>query len=371
MSSNKGDKIIMVSKSVLFRTLESDLRVSTKLKDYAYENSAKDDSICYFTKTDNNKNYFTIKYTGDAIEVKYKRKKSSIEILSKGLEEVAKEVFKIVIGVVEDLNSVEITSQKVAAIMQTTSDINELWIAPPGNGKTQRVLQEHPQAVILLTSSMTEDAVDGIPYIKDGKEYRAMPPFMQKLWDCHNKGTKPVLFLDELDKARQSVADTLLSLIQGGYCGAGTLPPSTKIIAAVNPPEWGGSEGISEPMVNRFMILDKTLSKAEWFRYMNKKNPQLSPVLDILNDQLTTVNSKSGDYLSASTTPRSLETAFYLLVAGEKSKQKYMGLLDSKEAVVFSNLANQLTRVNETASAVSERATRWDSNGNPVSAEGK
>ena len=117
------------------------------------------------------------------------------------------------------------------------------------------------------------------------------------------------------------------------------------------------------------MILDKTLSKAEWFRYMNKKYSQLRPVLDLLNDQLTTVNSKSEDYLSASTTPRSLETAFFMLVTGEKSKQKYMGLLNSKEAIIFSNLANQLFNVNKTASSIAKKATRWDSNGNPVPVE--
>ena len=339
-----------------------------ELDDYKFEMSVRDENICYFTNKNNSKIYITIQYDdqGD-IFVKYKRKKEVVDTTINP-DTVPERVISKVVKFVEDLFNLTVTEDD-KSMMQTIADINELWIAPPGNGKTQRVLQEYPQAVILLTSSMTEDAVDGIPYIKDGKEYRAMPPFMQKLWDSHNNGVKPVLFLDELDKARQSVADTLLSLVQGGYCGAGTLPPETKIIAAVNPPEWGGSDGISEPMVNRFMILDKTLSKAEWFRYMNKKYSQLRPVLDLLNDQLTTVNSKSEDYLSASTTPRSLETAFFMLVTGEKSKQKYMGLLNSKEAIIFSNLANQLFNVNKTASSIAKKATRWDSNGNPVPVE--
>lgn len=353
----------------LFRELENNSAGITELNDYEFEVSVRDENVCYFTNKDNNRTYITIQYCNDEenIFVKHKRKKEVVTTIDP--DTVAERVLLKVIKFVKDINNLTVTKEDAQTMKQVISDINELWIAPPGNGKTQRVLQDYPQAVILLTSSMTEDAVDGIPYIKDGKEYRAMPPFLQELWDSHDRGEQPVLFLDELDKARQSVADTLLSLVQGGYCGAGSLPPCTKIIAAVNPPEWGGSDGLSEPMINRFMILDKTLSKAEWIRYMNKKYPQLKPVLDILNDQLDTVNNKSEEYLSASTTPRSLETAFYLLVTGEKSKQKYMGLLNSKEAIVFSNLANQLTRVNSTASEVSKKATRWDSTGRPVNTE--
>ena len=348
-----------------FKRLEAGKANYKELDDYEFEISVRDADICYFTNKDNNKIYITIQYNDyDDILVKYKRKKETVA--QTDIDTVVERVFAKAVKFIKDISNLTVAKEDAQTMRQIVMDINELWIAPPGNGKTQRVLSEYPQAVILLTSSMTEDAVDGIPYIKDGKEYRAMPPFLQGLWDSHDKGEQPVLFLDELDKARQSVADTLLSLVQGGYCGAGSLPPCTKIIAAVNPPEWGGSDGISEPMINRFMILDKTLSKAEWFRYMNKKYPQLKPVLDILNDQLDTVNNKSDEYLSASTTPRSRETAFYLLVTGEKSKQKYMGLLNSKEAIIFSNLANQLTRVNTTASTVSERATRWDSQGRPV-----
>lgn len=360
---------MMVIRQQIFRDLEIKSRDMRELDEFKYEVSVRDENVCYFTQKDNNKVYITIQYSENEVLIKHKRKKESVTITNTDLDDIVEKIFAKVIKFVKDLNNVTVTKDDAKAMKQAIMDINELWIAPPGNGKTQRVLQEYPQAVILLTSSMTEDAVDGIPYIKDGKEYRAMPPFLQELWDSHDKGEQPVLFLDELDKARQSVADTLLSLVQGGYCGAGSLPPCTKIIAAVNPPDWGGSDGLSEPMINRFMILDKTLTKAEWFRYMNKKYPQLKPVLDILNDQLNSVNDKSEEYLSASTTPRSLETAFFLLVTGEKSKAKYMGLLNSKAAVIFSNLANQLTRVNSTASEVSKKATRWDSTGRPVNVE--
>ena len=320
-----------------------------------------EDFLIFFTSKNNPKFFFRFSYDEkkERFLLKLKRKIIVSELLEDHVfaDSVVKNVFEEMKELISkrqlyDKSVKEAQSKLIKTGLDIDININELWVSPPGNGKTQRVLDTYPNAVVLLTSSMTEDAVDGIPYIKEGQEYRAMPPFMKRLWELHDNGEQPVLFLDELDKARQSVADTLLSLVCGGYCSAGEIPKNTKIIAAVNPEEWGGSDGLSDPMINRFMILDKTISKTSWIRYMLSKYPDFSSLIDLLNEQLTTVNNQSEYYLSPSTTPRSLETAFLLLVQGESSGQMYKGLLNSRESIVFTNIAKDLSIVNSMSASI-------------------
>lgn len=141
-----------------------------------------------------------------------------------------------------------------------------LWIGPPGVGKTAgaaaRLRGYHgipsgsPVHVeVLLASACVAEDIAGIPVAVDGNEVRLVQPWLVRLREAAARGMPTLLFLDELDKARRDVADTLLTLVASRHTAAGeALPAGTVIEAAANPPEWGGGDGISMPMLSRFCV---------------------------------------------------------------------------------------------------------------------
>lgn len=149
---------------------------------------------------------------------------------------------------------------------------NVLLVSPPGMGKTAFVLASYDHVEILLASSMVEEDIAGLPYRDGESEKRTNPPFYERLHKASKAGKSTALFLDEIDKARRSVADTLLSLITSprGY-GVRQLPPDTIILGASNPPSWGGGDGISEAMSSRFSIIDYKPDIPSWCELTSAK----------------------------------------------------------------------------------------------------
>lgn len=160
--------------------------------------------------------------------------------------------------------------------------INRLLVGPPGIGKTETVLQSYDHVEILLLSSSVEEDLAGLPYREDIYERRTIPPFLVRLQEAAKQGKTTCLFLDELDKARREVADTLLSLIASRRTPYGLeLPEGTEIIAAANPPEFGGGDGISVPMLNRFSVQEFQVDPIKWGTWAKSKfsNPVIKDVI--------------------------------------------------------------------------------------------
>ncbi|MFA5376175.1 MAG: AAA family ATPase [Dehalococcoidia bacterium] len=137
--------------------------------------------------------------------------------------------------------------------------IPKLLVGPPGIGKTARVKAKYDHVEVLLLSSSAEEDVSGIPFIKDGEEQRTVPKFIRQLQEADRAGKTTCLFLDEIDKSRREVADTLLSLVVDP--GSFGIPESTVIMAAANPPEWGGGDGISSAMLSRWCVINMNMDK--------------------------------------------------------------------------------------------------------------
>lgn len=139
-----------------------------------------------------------------------------------------------------------------------------LLVGAPGVGKTASVQSQFDHAEVVLTSTLVEEDISGLPYREGDYDYRTIPALFRRLHDAADKGRSTVLFLDELDKARRSVADTLLTLVASRKVGSAALPGSTCIVAAANPPEFGGGDGISEAMISRFSVIDYVPDVCKW-----------------------------------------------------------------------------------------------------------
>lgn len=134
----------------------------------------------------------------------------------------------------------------------------------------------------------------------------------KRLQEADSQGKKVCLFLDELDKAPRTVADTLLTLVATRKMGEAKLPDNCAIIAAANPPDMGGGDGISSPMLNRMVMLQVMPDKASWVQWATSKykDTLAEPVINLVNSDVIPLFESVGDGLSQRiTSARSLELA--------------------------------------------------------------
>lgn len=208
-----------------------------------------------------------------------------------------------------------------------------LYVGPPGIGKTAKVLAEFDHVEILLLSACTEEDIAGIPYLLDPApgsdrrgEGRTMPAFIQRLREHAAKYStaRRCLFLDEMDKARREVVDTLLSLVQSPALFG--LPLDCAIVSAANPPAWGGGDGISPAMASRFAIVDAVpdpVAWATWARSVYAEHPAILRHIDMTVSRESPILEHTGDYAedvysARLTCPRTIERAWQACIAGRE-----------------------------------------------------
>lgn len=201
-----------------------------------------------------------------------------------------------------------------------SSAVPTLLVGPPGAGKTASVLASFDYVEVTLASTLCEEDIGGLPYRDGDHDYRTIPAMFRRLQEADSTGKSTALFLDELDKARRSVADTLLTLIASRKVGAGILPANTCIIAAANPPELGGGDGISDAMISRFCVSDYIPDPSKWAKWaMGKyKSPIASKVISAVKSGEIPIIDIAGDGLSRRiTSPRTLSLALMLIEEGK------------------------------------------------------
>lgn len=150
----------------------------------------------------------------------------------------------------------------IAAMISPTCPV--LLVGPPGVGKTAAVAAAAAHVEVLLASAMVEEDIAGLPYREGAREHRTIPAAVQRLLDADASGQSTILFIDEIDKARRSVADTLLTLVSSRRAGHTLLPALTAIVAAANPADRSGGDGISEAMRARFAVVRYTPDLPRW-----------------------------------------------------------------------------------------------------------
>src|SRR5882757_9524415 len=209
--------------------------------------------------------------------------------------------------------------------MDFSNAVPTLLVGPPGAGKTASVLASFDYVEVTLASTLTEEDIGGLPYRKRDFDYRTVPAMFRRLHEADAEGKSTALFLDELDKARRSVADTLLTLIASRKVGAGVLPEKTCIIAAANRPELGGGDGISDAMISRFCVLDYVPDPSRWAKWASIKYRTLvaAEVIRAVKIGEIPIIDIAGEGLSRRiTSPRTLAMALALI---EENKSHLLG----------------------------------------------
>lgn len=197
--------------------------------------------------------------------------------------------------------------------------INIMYVGPPGVGKTAFVLAQYDHTEVLLSSALSEEDIAGLPYREGDIEYRTKPAWFVRLISAAERGAKTCLFLDELDKARREVADTLLTLVHGRTIGEHKIPQSTDIVAAANPPEWGGGDGISQAMQSRFSVVEFEPKVSDWCAWARARysEPAAHAVIDSVESGATPLLDHAGEgYKMRITCPRTLAMALDAACSG-------------------------------------------------------
>lgn len=191
-----------------------------------------------------------------------------------------------------------------------------LLVGAPGVGKTALVQSRFDHAEVVLTSTLVEEDIAGLPYREGEYDYRTIPAIFRRLHDASDAGKSTVLFLDELDKARRAVADTLLTLVASRKVGGASLPDSTCIVAAANPPEFGGGDGISDAMVSRFSVIDYAPDVCAWADWASTQfnTPAAVRVISAVRTGEMPIFDMTGEGLNRRiTTPRTITMALRAL----------------------------------------------------------
>ena len=214
---------------------------------------------------------------------------------------------------------------------------NILLVGLPGVGKTAIVEEEYGDKLVkVLVSSMVEEDISGLPYREGNQEKRTEPLIFKRIKEASQKGDC-CLFLDELDKGRQEVVDTLLTLVYSRKVGEWELPNNCQIIAACNPPEAGGGEGISEAMQTRFSVVKFEPCVDKFVSWLRKAYPNAENIAKAVESgELNIMNDAVGEGLDRRVTnPRTIEMAINAKSNSFATREKIIEGLVAPRAVSF------------------------------------
>lgn len=182
---------------------------------------------------------------------------------------------------------------------------NYLLVGPPGVGKTAKVKASYPFTHVELLSSYVREDAKGSIYrdpMDESLERRTVPAWYRELCakarEVNPLGQRVCLLLDELDKADRDTANTLLSCLDSRAFFGERLPDNVDIVACANTTDAGGSDGISEPMISRFVVVPTQPDVATWARLSRQRYanvPQAAQIISLVETRAMPIYDTHGD----------------------------------------------------------------------------
>ena len=180
---------------------------------------------------------------------------------------------------------IKISSSELIRLLDSTpSEHNIMLTGKHGIGKSQileKYFSEKNQKVVVLFLGQMSDPGDliGLPY-KDEKTgiTNFMPPYW---WPVDNKPI--VLFLDELNRARPEVLQTVMDLTLNRRLAGKSLPKGSRIISAVNDGDEYQLTDLDPALVSRFNIYEFNPSVQEWLLWA-QKNKIDQRIIDFISE---------------------------------------------------------------------------------------
>ena len=170
--------------------------------------------------------------------------------------------------------SIKINTMELLNLLEATpSTQNIMLMGKHGIGKSQ-ILSEFYTAkgckVVPLFLGQMSDPGDLIGLLNKNEQTgktEFMPPYWFPLDD-----TPVVLFLDELNRARPEVLQTIMDLALNRTLAGRSLPKGSRIISAVNNGDEYQLTDLDPALVSRFNIYEFSPTVNEWLLWAQKKN---------------------------------------------------------------------------------------------------
>jgi len=166
---------------------------------------------------------------------------------------------------------INITTQELLQILEITpASQNIMLVGRHGIGKSE-ILTEYFSAkgmkVVTLFLGQMSDPGDliGLPD-KKGEKTEFIPPYWFPI-----DGEPIVLFLDELNRARPEVLQTIMDLVLSRKLAGKQLPEGSRIISAVNEGEEYQVTDLDPALVSRFNIYNFVPTASEWLLWAEQQ----------------------------------------------------------------------------------------------------
>ena len=167
---------------------------------------------------------------------------------------------------------INITTQELLEILDLTpSTQNIMLVGRHGIGKSEILTQyfetKGMKVVPLFLGQMSDPGdLIGLPS-KSGEKTSFLPPYWFPL-----DGKPIVLFLDELNRARPEVLQTIMDLALNRTLAGSRLPEGSRIISAVNSGEEYQLTDLDPALVSRFNIYNFMPTVSEWLLWAERNN---------------------------------------------------------------------------------------------------
>lgn len=186
--------------------------------------------------------------------------------------------------------SIRINTTELLKILETTpANQNVMLIGKHGIGKSQILsdfFSSKGNKVVPLFLGQMSDPGDLIGLLHKN-DATGRTEFMPPYW-FPTDDTPVVLFLDELNRARPEVLQTIMDLALNRTLAGKTLPKGSRIISAVNTGEEYQLTDLDPALVSRFNIYEFCPTASEWLLWAEKNQ---------LDKRVIEFISQNSDYL--------------------------------------------------------------------------
>jgi MoxR-like ATPase len=208
----------------------------------------------------------------------------------------------------------------------------------------KQFFEERGQKVVILFLGQMSDSGDliGLPRLN---EETGKTDFMLPYW-FPNDGKPIVLFLDELNRARPEVLQTVMDLTLNRKLAGKSLPEGSRIISAVN----GGSEyqltDLDPALVSRFNIYEFAPSVEDWINWAREAGLD-SRIISFIEENPELLDGEenfAAENLERNPDRRSWERASKIIAnftaLGELEQTMLSGIVGDKAAASFFEFVN-------------------------------
>ena len=194
--------------------------------------------------------------------------------------------------------NIKITAKELVSVVESTPAHQNIMLAGThGIGKSQ-ILTDHfasrGQRVVTLFLGQMSDPGDliGLPHKNEATgQTEFMPPYWFPI-----DGKPIVLFLDELNRARPEILQTIMDLALNRCLAGRRLPEGSRIIAAVNDGDEYQLTDLDPALVSRFNIYTFDPTASDWLLWATTKgvDPRVIKFIQSDNNMLDSTPVEEG-----------------------------------------------------------------------------